>query len=171
MDRNSRNPRFEMAKLIEIALLFCLVTVSPRCAFAHQSEAKGGQNSSPPAEDQQFKLIRLANGTFEGFYDTLKVYKAADGEIVFLILVRCKSSEDAAELLETRTHKALKIIKRESILDDSEKVTGQVANLEIASKTGNRPSTEIIMVKGNEVRDVQSASASDASSMAKISKF
>jgi hypothetical protein len=113
-------------------------------------------------------LFLLGDGTIEGIHGTRKLYKDHNGESVWMILLHCKSVDEAKHVYDARINKSLAVVKRERIADSSEHPAVQTVVLNVAGKRDKRVETEIVIMFGSEVRIVDSYVTSDALALAAL---
>lgn len=129
-------------------------------ANCHATPEQQPSASAAPAH-QQFTLITLADGTFEGAHGTFKTYKAQDGAIVWLILIHRQAAQDAKQIYDAVKRRASKVIREDHAVDPSGLTTDK-AVLTIPDRDGKKALTAIITASGPEFLEVESYSSPDA---------
>jgi hypothetical protein len=136
----------------------------------HRPSSSSWSSSTTKNTDRAFTWVLAGEGVLEGVHTNLDVYKAPDGGRVEMVTAHFATADAARSAQEKLNRSAVKILKREDLLDRSAKVVGERSVVTLVDKD-RKKSTAIIVTMGTEFREYASYSEQDALAFEKYAKL
>jgi hypothetical protein len=154
---------FNRIWILVLCVLLSMATAGEMVKLVADQQDGGTPDSSPKmaAKNHDFTLVRLGDGIIDGVRAQQNTYKAADGEMVWLVIAHFRSAEDATRASQERIQKAAEVVKKEPI-SDATGIIGQRAVIKMTARDRQKKVTVILISKGTDFEEILSYSTDDA---------